>query len=226
MKKVLKRLAMLSVAMLLAFAGCEKDPGSENDRGNNGGGDTGNVSGTIAGHDYVDLGLPSGLKWATCNVGAATPEDYGNYYAWGETTTKSEYTEENSVTMGQPMSDFSGNATYDAARANWGGTWRMPTQAEMEELLNNCTWTWTTQNGVNGVRVTGTNGNSIFLPAAGYCHGSSYRRVGEEGDYWSSTPANENSPGLASSICVESPGYCNTYFSGRYDGFTVRPVSE
>ena len=111
MKKVLKRLAMLSVAMLLAFAGCEKDPGSENDRGNNGGGDTGNVSGTINGHDYVDLGLPSGLKWATCNVGASKPEDYGNYYAWGETTTKSEYTEENSVTMGQPMSDFSGNAT-------------------------------------------------------------------------------------------------------------------
>ena len=146
------------------------------------------ATGTINGHDYVDLGLSSGLKWATCNVGATTPEGYGNFYAWGETTTKTSYDLSNSVTWGQQISDFSGNATYDAARANWGSTWRMPTDAEMGELKDNCTWTWTTQSGVNGYRVTGTNGNSIFLPAAGRCSGSSHNYVGEKGYYWSSTP--------------------------------------
>ena len=106
----------------------------------------------------VDLGLPSGLKWATCNVGATSPEDYGNYYAWGETTTKESYNESNYTIYGQQISDFSGNATYDAARANWGGPWRMPTQTEMQELIDNCTWTWTSQSGVNGCKVTGPNG--------------------------------------------------------------------
>ena len=150
MKRTLRRLALLSVAMLLGFASCEKKLNS------------------IAGHDYVDLGLPSGTKWATCNVGATAPHEYGNYYAWGETTTKSTYSSENSRTHGVSMNDISGNPTYDAARANWGGTWRMPTEAEMEELKDNCTWTWTTQNGVNGCTITGPNGNSLFLPAAGY----------------------------------------------------------
>ena len=215
---------MLSVAMLLVFAGCEKDPGSENDNSNNGGGDTGNVSGTIAGHDYVDLGLPSGLKWATCNVGASKPHNYGNYYAWGETTTKSEYTEENSVTYGQQISDFSGNATYDAARANWGSTWRMPTKAEMQELDNNCTWTWTTQNGVNCYEVTGPNGNSIFLPAAGWCYGSARDDVGADGLYWSSTP-HESDTNFAYFLGFYS-GYRSVNWAPRSDGFTVRPVSD
>ena len=224
MKKTLKRFALLSVAMLLAFAGCEDDFGPEHDRGNNGGGDTGNISGTIAGHDYVDLGLPSGTKWATCNIGAITPEGYGNYYAWGETTTKTSYDESNSVTYGQQISDFSGNAIYDAARANWGGSWRMPTEAEMMELENNCTWTWTTQNGINGYKVTGRNGNSIFFPAAGFCRRSSRVYVGECGDYWSSTPSESNTK-LA----------CGLYFYGGdlsvgsynlYYGCTVRPVSD
>ena len=222
--KALKRFALLSVAMLLAFAGCEKDPGSENDNSNNGGGDTDNVSGTIAGHDYVDLGLPSGLKWATCNVGAATPEDYGNYYAWGETTTKSSYTEENSVTYGQQISDFSGNSTYDAARANWGGTWRMPIRVEILELLNNCTWTWTSQSGVKGYKVTGPNGNSIFLPAAGYYNGSWANYVGGICRYWSSTP-NESNTDRACSLHFYG-GDLNVYWFNRYYGHTVRPVSD
>ena len=222
MKKVFRKLAMLSVAMLLAFVGCEKDPGSENDNSNNGGG--GATTGTINGHDWVDLGLPSGLKWATCNVGASQPHEYGNYYAWGETTTKSEYTEENSVTYGQQISDFSGNATYDAARANWSSTWRMPTKAEMEELENNCTWTWTTKNGVNGYEVTGPNGNSIFLPAAGYCGGSSRNSVGEDGDYWSSTPP-ESNPYYACLLCFYS-GDRNVDWDSRSRGRTVRPVSD
>ena len=225
MKKVLKRLAMLSVAMLLAFAGCEKDPGSENDNSNNGGGDTGNVSGTIAGHDYVDLGLPSGLKWATCNVGASQPHEYGNYYAWGETTTKSSYTEENCRTWNVSMNDISGNATYDAATANWGSTWRMPTKAEMRELYYQCTWKWTSQSGVNGYRVTGPNGNSIFLPAAGCCDGSSRSYVGEFGNYWSSTTDSEGDTDFANFLYFDSD-YLSLNFYYRNLGRSVRPVSE
>ena len=122
--------------------------------------------GMINGHQYVDLGLSSGLKWATCNVGADSPEDYGNYYAWGETETKAEYTEDNSVTYGQQLNDISGNAQYDAAAANWGGSWRMPTRDEIKELMYNCSWTPETQNGVDGFKVTGNNGNYIFIPAS------------------------------------------------------------
>ena len=189
-----------------------------------GGGGGGATTGTINGHDWVDLGLPSGTKWATCNIGSTTPEGYGNYYAWGDTTTKTEYTRENSVTYGQSMSDFSGNATYDAARANWGGTWRMPTYAEMKELINNCTWTWTTQNGVNGRKVTGSNGNSIFLPAAGYCLGSSRYRVGERGHYWGSTP-NESGTHDAFYLFFISGTYDESWGLRDY-GRTVRPVSD
>ena len=183
----------------------------------------GAITGTINGHDYVDLDLPSGLKWATCNVGATTPEGYGNYYAWGETTTKTEYSIENSLTYyDSTIGDISGNPTYDAARANWGGTWRMPTKAEMEELVNNCTWILTTQNGVNGYKVTGPNGNSIFLPAAGAYDGSSRDFVGEDGYYWSSTPYESN----CSYALFFYRGRHHVNWCGRDSGLTVRPVSE
>ena len=139
------------------------------------------------GRGYVDLGLS--VKWATCNVGATSPEDYGHYFAWGETSPKDEYTEDNCSTYGKQMSEIAGDAQYDAATANWGGDWRMPTEAEQEELLDNCTWKWTTQNGVNGYNVKGPSGNSIFLPAAGYRHGSSLYDDGRDGLYWNSTPS-------------------------------------
>lgn len=181
-------------------------------------------TGNINGHNWVDLGLPSGLKWATCNVGATIPQGYGNYYAWGETATKGEYTEQNSVTYGQQISDISGNAQYDAARANWGGTWRMPTKAEMEELRDNCTWTWTSLNVVKGCKVTGPNGNSIFLPAVGRCYGSSRGLVDELGYYWSSTP-NERSTNGAYGLYFNS-GSHDVYRDDRGYGHTVRPVSE
>ena len=90
------------------------------------------------GHDYVDLGLPSGLKWATCNVGSTTPEGYGDFFAWGEINTKDSYTPQNSITNGYQIGDISGNEQYDAARANWGATWRLPTKEELQELLDNC----------------------------------------------------------------------------------------
>ena len=190
------------------------------------------ISGTENGHNYVDLGLPSGLKWATCNVGANSPEEYGNYYACGETTTKAEYTEDNCTTYGLSKSelqsqgyiDNNGNliAQHDAATANWGGDWRMPTKAEYNELLNNCTWTWITQNGVNGYKVTGPNGNSIFLPAAGCRNGASLNYAGGNGFYWSSTP------------CLNYDAYCLFFnssshlvsSSNRLYGRTVRPVRE
>ena len=177
----------------------------------------------INGHKYVDLGLS--VKWATCNVGASQPHEYGDYYAWGETSTKSSYTTDNSKTYKKRrMGDISGNASYDAARANWGGSWRLPTKREMEELVNKCTWTWTSQSGVNGYKVTGPNGNSIFLPAAGYCYGTSRNRVGEYGNYWSSTPY-EGNDYYAYYLFFSSGGH-RVDWSGRYSGRTVRPVSD
>ena len=181
-----------------------------------------NSNSYISGHEYVDLGLS--VKWATCNVGANKPEEYGNYYAWGETTTKSSYDDDNSRTYRKIMGDISGNASYDAARANWGGTWRLPTKKEMEELKNKCTWQWTTQSGVKGYKVTGPNGNSIFLPAAGYCYGWSHCYVGEYGNYWSSTPY--ESGGYYAYFLDFRSGcrYVDWYYRGY--GHAVRPVSE
>ena len=179
--------------------------------------------GMINGHQYVDLGLSSGLKWATCNIGADNPEDYGNYYAWGETETKAEYTEDNSVTFGQQLNDISGNAQYDAAAANWGGTWRMPTKDEIRELIYNCSWTPETQNGVDGFKVTGSNGNYIFIPASGYRDGSSSYIYGEC-YYWSSTPHQYSSD--YSYILYSDYEYQSEDMNYRYRGLTIRPVSN
>ena len=177
---------------------------------------------TINGYEYVDLGLPSGLLWATCNVGANSPEEYGDYFAWGETETKSEYTQANSLTYGKSLNDISGNPQYDAATANWGGTWRMPTKNELNELINNCTWTWTTQNGVNGYNVEGPNCNSIFLPAAGDRYGASLNNAGNHGFYWSSTPQ-DYYDSYAYSLTFYS-GYRNMTYPHRDRGRSVRPI--
>ena len=185
------------------------------------------ASGTLNGHEYVDLGLPSGLKWATCNVGANSPGDYGDYYAWGETSTKSSYDEDNSATYGKQMGSIASNPTYDVARAKWGGNWRMPTKAEFEELLdkNNCTWKWTTQDGHKGYKVTSTiNGASIFLPAAGWRYGAWSGRQGRYGDYWSATP-DEGGSGLAYRLRFYEGGRF-TYWYNRYYGHSVRPVFQ
>lgn len=209
-----KTLLILSVVVVL-FEGCEKDTVFEE----------GEVlySGSIRGYKYIDLGLPSGLKWAVCNVGASYPEDYGDYYAWGETETKSTYTSDNCSTCNLQMNDISGNSQYDVARKKWGSTWRIPTKSELEEIEDECTWTWTTQGGRNGYKVTGPNGNSIFLPATGYFNGSSLYNVGERGDYWSSTPYDNG--GYASIFNFNSSGRYQNW-DNRYYGLTVRPVSE
>ena len=209
MKRTLFILAIIVGAMMVS---CNPD---DDDSNNN------NGNGQHNGHEYVDLGLS--VKWATCNVGATSPEDYGHYFAWGETRPKAEYTVENSLTCGKQMSDISGNVNYDAATANWGGDWRMPTKEEMKELCN-CAWERTTQNGVNVYRVTGPNGNSIFLPAAGGRGGTSLYNDGNVGFYWSSTPYDYDDD-YAYNLDF-SDG--NEYVIGSYRsvGYTVRPITE
>lgn len=192
-------------------------------------------TGYISGHGYVDLGLS--VKWATCNVGASSPSDYGGYYAWGEIDTKSLYYWENCF----DCLDGAGNSwrTYklggqaritptsghDTARENWGSTWRMPTDAENEELCKKCKWTWTSKNGHNGYVVTGPNGNSIFLPAAGYRNGSDSLGVGSNGNYWSSTLSSSNSRSVR--YLYLNSSYHTPYFDTfRSFGQSVRPVTE
>lgn len=180
----------------------------------------------ISSHECVDLGLPSGLKWATCNVGADNPEDYGDYFAWGETETKSEYVGSNRKTWNKNIGDISGKEEYDVARKQWGITWRMPTEKEFEELLNECKWHWIKNNGKNGFKVTGSNGNSIFLPAAG-CRrgGSSLRNAGADGRYWSSTPYKSDS-NYAHRLFFNGNAHYVDWSGLRRDGQSVRPVSE
>ncbi len=177
-------------------------------------------TGMINGHEYVDLGLS--VKWATCNVGASSPTGYGSYFAWGETSTKSEYTTDNSTTYGKDLGSIAGNSNYDVARAKWGGSWRLPTASEIDELKSKCKYEWTTQGSVNGYKVTGPNGNSIFLPAAGYRYGSSLSYQGSRGYYWSSTP---DGTGNACSLYFYSGDFSRDWY-GRFYGFSVRPVSE
>ncbi|MDE6294661.1 MAG: DUF1566 domain-containing protein, partial [Muribaculaceae bacterium] len=177
---------------------------------------------TINGHEYVDLDLPSGLKWATCNVGASSPTEYGDYFAWGETKPKSSYTFDNCSTFNMNIGEISGNINYDAARANWGGTWRMPSNTEMEELINKCTWTWTSKSGINGYVVKGPNGNEIFLPAAGYRNGATLFYAGTYGDYWSSSP--DDAQYAYELYFISSYWSMSIYFC--YFGRSVRPVSD
>ncbi|MBQ7819706.1 MAG: hypothetical protein IJ341_08415 [Bacteroidales bacterium] len=192
-------------------------------------------------HAYVDLGLS--VKWATCNVGADSPEEYGDYFAWGETTPKTTYdwsTYKYCNGTYDSMTKYCTSSSYgtvdnkttlelsdDAAHVNWGGSWRMPTKAEQDELRNtdNCTWTWTTQNGVNGYKVTSNkNGNSIFLPAAGYRNGSNLSYAGSRGDYWSSSLGTSGS--YSAYDVVFSSGYVLWRNYYRYFGRSVRAVCE
>ena len=178
----------------------------------------------LAGNEYVDLGLS--VKWATCNVGANSPEDYGDYYAWGETSTKSSYDDDNYETCDKDIGDI-GSTSRDVARVKWGGSWRMPTRTEFKELLNkdNCTWEWTTLNGREGYKVTSRkNGNSIFFPAAGYRNGTSLNLREEYGFYWSSTLWESDTQNAYSLYLCSS--YHITLWVGRNCGLTVRPVAE
>ena len=184
-------------------------------------------------YEAVDLGLS--VKWASCNVGAESPEDYGGYYAWGETEEKSEYSW-NTYKYGQNLEMPAKYCTTDnkrtlepgddVATVKWGGTWRMPTTPEQHELINNCTWTWTAINGVSGYRVTGPNGNSIFLPAAGYIDGTEVYEESSCGYYWSRAlySINNYSFGNAYILIYSGSDYYSHSSMERNTGLSVRPV--
>lgn len=178
----------------------------------------------------VDLGLS--VKWADMNIGAEKPEDYGWSLAWGETKPKDVYYWETYFDTNDGGSTFSKYTTStkitldpedDAAHVNWGGDWRMPTKAEQDELCNKCTWTWTTQNGVNGYKVTSkVNGNSFFLPAAGCRLDSGLSLAGSYGYYWSSS-LSPDSDYDAYSLYFHL-GCWDWYGINRYRGRSVRAV--
>lgn len=174
------------------------------------------------GHDSVDLGLS--VKWATCNIGAENPWEYGDYFAWGETEPKEEYSMANNTTFEKTISDISGNPEYDAAAANWGGTWRMPTKAEMQELIDECEWTWTELEGEAGYNITGPSGQSIFMPASGYINSKTSYDTERYGYYWTSNP-DEYSTTMSSYLSFSSFGH-RIDLVGRYFGLSIRPVSE
>lgn len=198
------------------------------------------ASGAQNGHEWVDLGLPSGLKWATCNVGASTPEAYGDYFAWGETTTKNEYTWQSyTLCMGdnKSMTKYCKSYDYgtvmdkknrlddidDAAHMNWGGSWRMPTDTESQELKDGCTWTSVTQNGVKGyLGQSRYNNNSIFFPAAGKITGSTVSSAGSTTGVWSALLYD----GESSYAQGFSPNYGMGSGTARYQGYPVRPVCD
>ncbi len=191
------------------------------------------------GEEVVDLGLPSGLKWRGWNVGASKPEEYGNHYAWAETSTKSKYTGGNykwgPVDYGDGMKLYTKYETKlggdkksvlepedDAASVNLGNGWRTPTFNEFKELRESCTWTWTKRNGVNGMQVTGPNGKSIFLPAAGVFR-SSLENQGTYGSYWASTLSGVE--GMADAVDFISGDKGIAAIAREY-GLSVRPVKD
>lgn len=230
MKKYLKYLSAVAfLALSLLFVtGCEDEwvvaPPEDNE-----------PSG-----DWVDLGLPSGLLWATCNVGATAPEQYGDYFAWGETQPKTVYNW-STYRYGNDYGEFTKYCTDsdyglngfvdnlttllpgdDAATANWGSGARTPTRQEWLELKQYTTQQWTTYNGVFGMCFTGSNGNSIFLPASGRRWGSSLSSVGSDGFYWSSSLYTDSPDGVWGFYFYSF--YYYVYYYYRFDGFPVRPV--
>lgn len=175
------------------------------------------ISGKLNGHAYVDLGLPSGTLWATCNVGANSPTEYGNYYSWGETETKSNYSKNTYSYYGTPVTLSDNN---DVAHIKWGETWRIPTKDDFDEIKNNCDWEWTIQSGQNGYKVIGPNGKSIFLPAAGNHMNDVPYYKDTYCLYWLSTSASEE----RAWYCELCPDHRVTYKGDRYLGLTIRPV--
>ena len=225
-------LTLFTAAALILACGCTKPDEPDNGGGNND---------PVTNYGYVDLGLPSGTLWATHNIGADNPEDFGSYFAWGETLPKDKYSWNTYLYCNgdyYTLTKYCDNPNYgnngftdtlttllpedDAATANWGEDWRMPTISEWVELYENTNQTWTTENTVYGRKFTATNGNSLFLPAAGYRNGSGLYGTVSDGYYWSSTFCTD-SPYNAWYIYFLSDEY-GTYNLGRYRGRSVRPV--
>lgn len=187
----------------------------------------------------IDLGLPSGTKWACCNVDTNNPENqaptnYGGYYSWGETEEKDFYDWSNYLyrdKYGKYLdlgNDISGTE-FDVAHAKWGGSWRMPSVDQIDELIDNCSWTWTTQYGLNGQFVIGPNGGTIFLPAAGIRWDYKLGDIGLNGSYWASSlgtgRTHLSNEFLVSCLFFQSSSWFSTEFS-RDNGYSVRAVCQ
>lgn len=235
MKKFFTVFRMMVLgALMLPMVSCEKEEGIDKD----------------SHPTVVDLGLS--VKWASCNVGADSPEEYGDYFAWGETETKSNYSHltysywddkdgdgwyEDEGEFVFLAYDISGTK-YDAAHAKWGDGWRMPTEEEFVELEEKCTWKWTAVNGVSGALVTGPNGNSIFLPASGERWQTSNNDEGVYGNYWSGSSITypnvnmvqmeSNAIGLSFDFDDEDGEFylSSARYIERYIGCTIRPVMD
>ena len=192
-------------------------------------------------HEYVDLGLPSGTLWATCNVGATSPEEFGDYFAWGETEPKSVFTWQTYKHCRgtyDSLTKYCRNSSYgydgyidnlfqllpndDAATANWGSDWEMPSEEQIQELTKYCTSVWTKQNGVEGRLLTGPNGSQLFLPASGVLWGED-SSTDSFGSYWSRNLILERN-GNAGYMHFDASSWYYSAFGGRFDGHSVRPV--
>ncbi len=180
------------------------------------------LRGFINNHEWVDLGLS--VMWATCNVGAEEPPNYGDYFAWGETSPKSIYNKDSSLTYGKLLLDIEGDYDYDGATNAWGEPWRMPTKEEFQELIQKCSWTWTIQDDVSGYKVMGANGNSIFLPVTGWRDEKRIIDLKYQGNYWSASPDEGNSYYAYFLNLTRGSFVISKYL--RYNGRVLRAVIE
>lgn len=227
MRKSLKFVAVLG--LFLSATGCvNNDQKNANEK----------TSGKC---EAVDLGLTSGTKWASCNVGAESPENYGDYFAWGETKSKDVYSDTTYSYYAMTSSDLDSTVKkvwknigsdiagteYDAATANMGEAWKMPSEAQCKELVSECEWTWTEVNGVNGYKVVGKNGQSIFLPAAGVRGAADVVKNDKSGGFWSSTicEAAETSGDFAMTVYYFSESRA-VEKGGRWMGRSIRAVAK
>lgn len=227
-------LCLMTSAVLFGFTSCSDDDDDEVETvagSSNGGSGSDEVSNSsdddsldsldANGHAYVDLGLS--VMWATMNVGASSETDGGDFYSWGDIETKTSYTSDNTPTYGVEMEDISGNAAYDVARALWGGSWRIPTRDEMDELIDECTWTYFAEDSVYGYEILGPNGNSIFLPINGYYNSGIWFSQTSHGAYWLSTPYDGGNHYYAINLAMNSSRHV-TENALRFHGHSVRPV--
>lgn len=176
----------------------------------------------MGGHMYVDLGLPSGTLWSVCNMGADKPEEFGSYYAWGETSTKSSYNW-NTYSIGTELDSLPVlDDAHDAAAANWGYGWRMPSREDFDEIVTYCTKAWTTRNNVYGYLITGPNGNSMFLPASGGRGDGNIYESGSCGFYWLNSVYTSDTQ-FAWGFLLDSDSFSETSYYRMY-GQTIRPV--
>lgn len=179
--------------------------------------------GSVNGHDWVDLGLPSGTRWATCNVGAPAIQDCGYYLSWGGLYIPKDeiYSRENAPLFGKNVGDISGNNSYDAARSKWGGQWRMPTKADFLELAQYCEGKTGMVNGVKGCVITGPNGNSIFIPYNGVRSGGIKSDSAIRVTMWLSTPSDSE---MAYLISFDDEGFHTSQCNNKNVGYPIRPV--